>query len=121
MPVISLDMSGHIDDVFESVKATRTVKGGSWVNGEWVSGAESSTTHRVNVQPLNGKDINALTLVGERIQDTRKVYVNDGTMASIQPSDIWTFPDVDGTFKCYGLDNRPWRNYCRFYAIRMDV
>lgn len=121
MSLVSLDMSGHIDTVFKSVTATRTAKsGGEYTDGIWVAGTETETTHAANVQPLNNKDIDFLTLAGERIRDSRKVYINDGTMASISESDTWTFPNVDGTFKTYSLDNRPWRNYCKFYAIRLD-
>jgi len=124
---MSLDMFGHIDDVFESGIGTRTAKsGGGYVDGVWVPGTESTTDHRVNIQPLNQKDINFLQLGGERVQDTHKIYVNDGISPSISESDTWTFVDaggneIDGSFKCISLDNRPWRNYCRFYAVRLDL
>ena len=123
----SIDMSGHIDDVFQSGTGSRTAKsGGEYVIGKWVAGTETVTTHKINIQPLNQKDINFLTLGGERVQDTRKIHLNDGIDPSISEADTWTLIDVDGnaingTFKVYSLDNRPWRNYCRFYAVRLDV
>lgn len=125
--LVSLDMSGFIDDVFQSHVGTRINKtGGGYVDGIWQDGTESTTTHTVNVQPLNQKDINFLQMGGERIQDTRKVYVNDGISPDISEADEWTFVNVDGepldgTFKCYSLNNRPSRNYCRFYAVRIDL
>lgn len=122
----SIDMGGHIDDVFQSHVGTRTLTGGDYVVGIWQGETPIVTTHRVNVQPLNQKDINFLTLGGQRVQDTKKIYINDGTMASITPAGKWTFVDVtgdavDGTYKCVSLDNRPSRNYCKFYAVRLDV
>ncbi len=127
MNLVNLSMSGHIDDVFTSGVGTRASKsGGGYVDGKWVAGSETSTTHTVNIQPLNQKDINFLQLGGERVQDTRKVYVNDGTSAVIREADQFTFVDsngdaIDGTFKAYSVDNRPWRDYCKFYAVRLDV
>lgn len=122
----SIDMGGHIDDVFQSGVGYRTAKtGGGYANGVWVEGTETTTPHKINIQPLNQKDINFLQQGGERIQDTRKIYVNDGISPSISEADAWAFVDVngnaiDGVFKCVSLDNRPWRNYCRFYAVRID-
>lgn len=127
MNLVNLSMSGHIDDVFTSGVGTRVAKsGGGYVDGKWVAGSEATTTHTVNIQPLNQKDINFLQLGGERVQDTRKVYVNDGTSAVIMEADQFTFVDssgdaIDGTFKAYSVDNRPWRDYCKFYAVRLDV
>lgn len=123
----SIDMGGHIDDVFQSGVGSRTSKtGGGYVEGIWQEGLTNVTPHKVNIQPLNQKDINFLQMGGERIQDTRKIYVNDGVGPSISEADEWTFVDVNGNsingkFKVFSLDNRPWRNYCRFYAVRLDV
>ncbi|QZI90939.1 hypothetical protein MYOV024v1_p0014 [Vibrio phage PS34B.2] len=122
----SIDMGGHIDDVFQSGVGSRISKtGGGYIDGKWVEGTTTTTPHKINIQPLNQKDINFLQSGGERIQDTRKIYVNDGVNPSISEADTWTLVDVngnaiDGEFKCYSLDNRPWRNYCRFYAVRID-
>lgn len=117
-----IDMGGFIDDVFTSTTATRQNKSlGSYVDGIWVEGTTTTSEHVVNIQPLNGKDINFLQLAGERISDTRKVYVNDGTSAEISEADIFTFSGIDGSFKCFNVDNRPWHNYCRFYAVRLDT
>lgn len=126
MNLTNLDMGGHIDAVFKSGVGTRSAKsGGDYVKGIWTEGTTEETTHSVNIQPLNQKDINFLQSGGERIADTRKIYVNDGVSPSISEADTWTFTDADGssisgTFKVYSLDNRPWRNYCRFYAVRLD-
>ena len=123
----SIDMGGHIDDVFQSGTGFRVAKsGGGYVSGIWEDGTEAVTPHKINIQPLNQKDINFLQLGGERIHDTRKIYVNDGVSPSISEADTWALVDVNGnsingTFKAYSLDNRPWRNYCRFYAVRLDV
>lgn len=123
----SIDMGGHIDDVFQSHVGTRySSSGGGYVDGKWVDGVEYITTHKVNMQPLNQKDINFLQSGGERIQDTRKIYVNDGMVANIAEADEWTFVDVngfvvDGRFKCISADNRTARTMVRLYAVRIDT
>lgn len=116
----TLDMGGHIDDVFESVTAQRQPRGGSYVNGRWVPSEGDSSSHRVNLQPMTTREIQTLQDGGERIIDGRRVYVNDGDLYNITPSDLWTFPGVDGTFKAVALDNRPWRNYCKIMVSRID-
>ena len=116
-----LDMTGFIDDTFKSVTATRTYNApGSYVAGIWQAGAESTADFDVSLQPLNHKDINFLNEGGERITDTRKVYVNK-SVSDLGNGDRWAFAGVDGVFKAVGIDNRPWRNYCRFYAVRLDT
>ena len=116
-----LSMSGFIDAAFKSVTATRKSNAtGSYVDGIWVDGVETAKDYDVNLQSLSAADINFLNEGGERIADSRKVYVNSATDESFKNGEIWTFTGVNGNFKCNGLDNRPWRNYCRFYAIRMD-
>lgn len=116
-----LNMSGHIDANFKSVNATRIRRTGSgYVDGKWVEGGESTTPHTVNIQPASDKEIAHLERGGERIVDARRVYVNDGDTYLISESDEWTFQGINGTFKTQKLDNRPWRNYCKFIAVRID-
>lgn len=123
----SIDMGGHIDDVFQSHVGTRTSKsGGSYVDGIWQDGDTVVTTHEVTMQQLNQKDINFLQAGGQRIQDARKVYVSDGMVGSIAEADTWTFVDVngfvvDGTFKCVSVDNRTARTMTKIYVVRLDV
>ena len=115
-----LDMVGHIDDCFESVTATRTGKVGSYVEGKWVGLESGSEPHAVTLQPASDKEIQSLSKGGERIVDARRIYINDGDLYSISPSDDWTFSGVDGVFKTVKLDNRPWRNYCKAIVSRKD-
>lgn len=121
---MSLDMLGHIDDVFESISATRYAQSGArGSDGKWVSGAETSSPHKVTLQPLSDKELTNLGAGAERVQDFRKVYVNDGDLFSITPQDEWEFdsPDLAGIrFTTYMLDNRPWRNYCKCVVHRND-
>lgn len=118
-----LNMSGHVDSVFRSTTGTRTsTTGGGYVDGRYVPSAEVVTVHpNVNLQPLSDRQISQLQSGGERIEDARRVYINDGSTHNLQPSDKWTFNGVEGEFKMTALDNRPWRNYCRFIAVRVDV
>ncbi len=116
---MSLDMAGFVDDVFESIPATRVSRStGGYVDGIYVPGAETETPHRVNVQPATDREIDSLSSGGERINDLRRVYVNDGVLASIADADQWQF---DGQlWKTVKLDNRPWRNYCKIFVSRYD-
>lgn len=122
--LVSLDMFGHIDDVFKSATVTRISKsGGMYVDGKWVAGVDTSTTHQANIQPLSAKEASHLSIGGDRIKDYRKLYINDGSASEIIEADNWTIPGVDGTFKTFMLDNRvPFgRNYCKIIIARIDV
>lgn len=119
---MSLDMFGHVDHVFESVKATRKSKsGGAYVSGKWVAGTETETIHSVNVQPLSMKEINFLTSGGERIVDARKVYITDGTSAEISEADTWILGSLPGEYRAIMVDNGPWVNYCKLIVTRIDA
>lgn len=116
---MSLDMFNHIGPVFQSIPADRISKtGGAYVDGKYVEGTETITPHIVTIQPASDREIDALVSGGERIVDARRVYVNDGVLASISQADEWIF---DGqSWKCVKLDNRPWRNYCKAIVSRID-
>lgn len=115
-----LDMSGTIDSTFQSIPAERTsMTGGGYVDGIWVDGVETTAPHMVTIQAATDREIDFLSHGGERILDVRRIYVNDGDLYSISPSDNWVF---DGqTWKTIKLDNRPWRNYCKIFVSRLDV
>ena len=115
-----LDMFGTVDDIFVSVPASRTTRPNAYVDGLPVTGATTNESHTVNIQPMSLKEIQSLNIGGERINDVRKVYVNDGDLYSISPADDWSFTGVNGTFKTIHLDNRPWRNYCKIIVSRRD-
>lgn len=116
---MSLNMIGHIDQVFKSVAATRTVKtSGSYVNGIWTDSGQRTTSHTVNIQPASDREIDFLSQGGERLVDVRRVYVNDGDMQSIDVTGEWTF--LGQKFKTVKCDNRYWRNYCKLIVTRID-
>ena len=119
---MSLDMIGFIDDCFESVdSATRTpqIVGRDAYNRPTFT-AGTPTSHRVNLQPVDMKEIVHLDIGGRRIEDYRVVHVNDGITPDIAPNDEWVFSGVDGVFSCLETDNRPKRNYCRLIVVRND-
>ncbi len=120
---MSLNMSGHIDVTFKSLLANRIVKSGGYVNGLPVQSDGDKTPHSVNVQPLTAREIQHLDVGGRRISDIRKIYVNDGLLAEIQPADEWEF-DANGRgqerYETVDLDSRPWRNYCRVVVALRD-
>lgn len=119
---MSLDMSDHIDDDFESMPATRYVRSGARDSeGVWVEGAKVPKKHKVTVQPLSGREISNLGVGGTRIEDYRKIYINDGELQSLTPQDEWVFSDMpDDTYKVHSMDNRPWRSYCKLMVRRND-
>ena len=97
---MSLDMENFIDDTFVSVPATRYSQSGARdAKGKWVANAEGAgTPHKINLQPLSDKELTNLGAGGERIQDFRKFYVNDGDLYSLTPQDEWEF-DNDENFE----------------------
>ena len=122
---MSLDMANFIDSDFLSVVGTRYSQSGarSATTGKWEAGAETATTHNLNLQPLGDKELINLGAGGERTQDFRKFYINDGSTHNLAPQDEWEFdsPDLSGIrFTVYMLDNRPWRNYCKCVVARND-
>jgi hypothetical protein len=116
-------MTGFIDGVFQSVPATRYREaGGSYVYGIWVDGIDDTSAHLINLQPISEKELNNVEALfgAERIVDARKLYVNDGDLYKITPTDEWQFEGVDGRFKTFKLDNRPWNFYCKAIVYRID-
>lgn len=116
---MSLDMLGHVDDVFKSVPATRRlVIGGSYVDGLWVEGVERVYPFTVNIQPATDREIDSLPQGGERLIDVRKLYINDGDIQSVGDVGDWEF--LGQRFKTIKTDNRWWRNYCKVFVSRYD-
>ena len=119
-----MDMEGFIDDDFESAIGTRFSNSGArGTDGRWVAGVPVESSHSVNIQPLSDREAVNLGVAGERIQDFRNIYINDGDLYSISPQDEWEFDAVDlvgQRFKTYSMDNRPTRNYCKCVVSRND-
>jgi hypothetical protein len=116
-------MRGFIDNTFRSVPAFRyRENGGGYVDGIWVDGLDDVSEHRITLQPLNPKELSnvAATFGSERIVDARKIFVNDGDLYKITPADEWQFDGVEGRFKTFMLDNRPWNYYCKAIIYRID-
>lgn len=122
MSLVSLDMFGHVDDVFTSAVVTRISSTNEYVDGIPATTEDSQSTHSVNIQPLSNREAAKLSIGGERIKDYRKFYINDGTASKVTNADKWTIPGVDGLFKTSDLDNRvPFgRNYCKVIVSRID-
>ena len=118
---MSLDMLGHVSGDFVSLIATRTPKGGAYIEGVWQSSDGTPTSHAINLQPLNDRESKNY-VQGRRLEDYRKAYINDGELFGLQPSDIWEFDPGEGIqkFKVVSMDNRPWRNYCKLILVRLD-
>lgn len=118
-----LSVKGFIDNTFQSTPATRfRESGGAYVDGIWVDGSDSTSSHKITLQPLNPKELSNVeaTFGSERVIDVRKIYVNDGDLYKITPSDEWQFDNVEGRFKTFMLDNRPWHYYCKVIVYRID-
>lgn len=115
---MSLDMFGTIDDVFESVPATRTASGGSYVNGIFDPDANTPEPYIVNIQPASEREIDFIRQAGERITDVRRIYINNGNMQLVDQTGTWSF--LGQKWKAVGCDNRWWRNYCKVMVVRID-
>jgi hypothetical protein len=122
----AFDMFGFIDDTFQSViPATRTSFPAAAydANGIWQPGAGVSTTHKICLQSVTAQELQFLNLGGERQHDVRIIFVNDGDLYSIAPSDTWTFETgqgADGNYKTIQLYNQHWINYCEVIVSRND-
>ena len=114
----SLSMLGHIDDVFQSVPATRKASGGAYVDGVYVPAPGTPEPYVVNIQPASDREIDFIRQAGERITDVRRVYINDGNMQLIDQTGTWEF--LGQKWKTVGCDNRYWRNYCKVMVVRID-
>lgn len=116
---MSLSMEGHIDDVFVSVAASRTVDvDGELVEGIWTPGAQDTKPYVVNIQPASDREVDFIRQGGERITDLRRIYINQGEMQLIDQTGIWTF--LGQQWKAVKCDNRYWRNYCKVLVMRID-
>ncbi len=115
---MSLDMRGHVDEVFKSTDATLMPKGGSYVNGVWTPSPGTPVTFTANVQPLSEREKDFLERGGERIVDGRRIYINSGDLTLITLEGDWTF--FGQKWKAVKTDNRPWRNYCKVIVSRYD-
>jgi len=119
---MSLDMEGHIDDVFESAMVTRLFELDGYrdpLTGRWVDGTTSTTPHVATIQPASMREVDSLSQGGERLKDVRNMWINDGTATIVLEADKWEFEGQ--TWRCLALDNRPWRNYCKVTVSRLDV
>ena len=116
---MSLSMEGHIDDVFVSVAASRTVSvDGQFVEGIWVPGATETNPYVVNIQQASDREVDFIRQGGERITDVRRIYINQGEMQLIDQTGTWEF--LGQRWKATKCDNRYWRNYCKVIVMRID-
>ena len=116
---MSLSMIDHIDAVFQSVPATRTVAGaGAWVNGVWVPCADVTHPYIVTIQPATDQELQFLNQGAERFTDVRRVYINEGNMELINETGDWEF--LGKRWKSIKCDNRYWRDYCKVFVSKYD-
>jgi hypothetical protein len=115
---MSLSMRDHIDAVFVSVPATRTVTPVTLVDGIWIPGTPTTETYVVNIQPVSERELDFLQQGGERIVDPRRIYINDGNMRLIDETGEWEF--IGQRWKAHRCDNRYWRDYCKVIVSRID-
>ncbi|WP_341232373.1 hypothetical protein [uncultured Methylophaga sp.] len=111
-------MAGHIDDVFESVPVTLIYATGGYVNGIWQEAAPGSETYKANVQQLDDKELANLMLAGQRILDSRKIYINSGDLALLNLGKDMSL--LGEEWKITERDVREWRNYAKLIVVRYD-
>ena len=117
---MSLSMSGHIDNDFDSqmalqfVPVTHTEENGVFrdVEGQPVD-------YTANVQPMSMKEISYLGIGLERINDYRKAYINSGDLTPLQSfSGYFLLGGV--RYKPVEMDIRINRDYCKLILARRD-
>ena len=118
-------MLGHIDANFVSMDANQiTVTGGDYDDdGIWQDGTEIASPYSATIQPLNSREINNLNIGGERVNDYRKIYVNEGDFHALSPSAYWEF-DANNAgiqrYKVYQSDIRVSRAYAKLVVVLID-
>lgn len=122
---MSLDMGGFIDSDFKSIDANQITKDGGYDgDGIWQEGVDSEPIpYDVNIQPLNDRELNNLNIGGERTQDYRKIYVNDGDFHALSPKAFWEFDANNNGLERYKViksDIRVWRRYAKITVVLID-
>ena len=124
-----LDMFGHIDSTFQSHTVEQIKIGTAIVDFRSVFDELARESFAATVQPVSLKEIEFLGIGGERINDVRRVYRNDGGMFyegnDDQMLDVLYFSEAPGRvpatyWKVIQADNRPWRNYAKAIADKLD-
>jgi hypothetical protein len=122
---MTLDMGGFIDADFQSIPANQiSVAGGDYdSDGIWEDGTETPLPYVVTIQPLNDRELNNLNIGGERVEDYRKIYVNDGDFHALNPKAFWEF-DANNVgvqrYKVIKSDIRVWRSYAKIMVALID-
>lgn len=115
---MTLDMSGHIDDVFETGEVTLIYGTGGYVGGIWQGGAPQTEKYTATIQPLSDKELGNLLMGGQRILDSRKLYINDGNLALLKLGKDMQLLSED--WKIVYRDVRENRNYAKIVVVRYD-
>lgn len=118
---MTINMRGHVNGALRSMSATRISSTSKYVAGRPVKTPDvKHPKQSVNVQPSTDKQLQSLSIGGERILEAYRVYINDGELYSIAKADEWEFEKIPGRFRCVSLDNRPHNNYCKLVVILKD-
>lgn len=115
---MSLLMGGHIDDVFKSIDVNLIYSTGQYVNGIWQAGATQSIAYTATVQPLNERELDNIERGGQRILDSRKIYINSGDYEKLALAQEFEF--LGQLWKIFRSDVRPWREYAKIICVRYD-
>ncbi|RIY41952.1 hypothetical protein [Neopusillimonas maritima] len=117
---MSLDMTGHIDDVFAStpviVKAFTAGHRDDF--GIWVPGTSIDEVYTATTQPLRDRELDNLLRAGKRILDSRKIYINSGDLEKLKLSNDVEF--LGQLWEIIDSDIRPWRTYAKIVVSRYD-
>lgn len=117
---MSLDMRGHIDDVFASPPVTvkAFTEGYRDEYGIWVPGTPIEETYTANIQPLRDRELENLLRAGKRVLDARKVYINSGDLEKLKLSN--DIEMLGQRWEIIDSDIRPWRSYAKIVVSRYD-
>ena len=99
----------------------RTVAG-SYVNGVYVEGAETTITIQASVQPVSGQDLVAIP-EGRRASDMVKIYTDSdlfgqGDAGSGQSPDRLTYRGADYEIYTKDVNQSGVINHYKYYAIK---
>lgn len=120
---MGLDMMGHVSGPFVTHTVEHRRYSNSYVNHKPALTLDLTDTFAGNVQAASDREIEFLSIAGERINDARVIHRNDGKGIAIGDYLLFsTDPANDAAiwWKCIDSDFRPWHNFSRATVARMD-
>ena len=116
----------NVKDAVDQMFTTHKVKISPDASGDYVEGIYTKienilpSIHDASVHPLDDKTRQSIERGGQRLIDARKIYISDGLVSHVYPSDKIEIIGLDGVFVAVSCDARPERFYCKIVVSKVD-